>query len=71
MDSEGSDDSDDSSSHFIVHEDDLFRVDEDADLASHFLRNMFVTAYPSAARKAPRRDTAPELYDSKAVDWDF
>jgi hypothetical protein len=63
--------------HSIVPEvpqEDAIRVDDDVDLASQFLKNMFVATDPSTAAEAPQCDPAPEhsfAYDSEAVDWDF
>jgi hypothetical protein len=58
-----------------VPQEDAIRVDDEIDLASRFLKNMFVATDPSStAAKAPQYDTAlgrSFADDSKAVDWDF
>jgi hypothetical protein len=72
--SDDSDESDVDRSHSFVPQENAIRVDDDVDLASGFLKNMFVATDPSAAAKAPQCDPAPErsfVDDSKAVDWDF
>jgi len=75
-DSHDSDGSDVDRSHSIMPQEDAFRVDNDVDLASQLLKNVFVATDPStqAAAKALQHDPAPECslaYDSKAIDWDF
>ena len=78
-DAHDSDDSDDSEGPnvdrpFPVPQEDAIRVDDDVNLASQFLKNMFVATEPSTSAKAPQCDPALECsfaYDGKAVDWDF
>jgi hypothetical protein len=52
-DSDDSDASDVGSSYSITPQEDGIQVDDDVDLASQFLKNMFVAANPSTAAKAP------------------
>ena len=59
-DSDSSNDLDFDSFHSTVHENDLFQVDDDVDLASQLLKNMLITLDPSAAVNAPKCDPAPE-----------
>ncbi|KAF8487250.1 hypothetical protein DFH94DRAFT_621639 [Russula ochroleuca] len=80
-DSDDSGDSDDQgvdSSRSItitVDENDTFRVDDDVNLASEFLRNMLVTepSRASTSGKAPQCDPTPKQpgHDNEAIDWDF
>jgi hypothetical protein len=74
-DSNDSDESDVGCTHSIVPQEDAIRVDDEIDLASPFLKNMFIATDPSStAAKAPQYDTALKhsfADDSKAVDWDF
>jgi hypothetical protein len=80
-DSDDSGDSDDQgvdSSRSItitVDENDAFRVDDDVNLASEFLRNMLVTepSRASTSGKAPQCDPTPKQpgHDNEAIDWDF
>jgi hypothetical protein len=74
-DLDSSNDSDiDSICSITVQEHDLFRIDDDVDLASQVLKNVFITADPSAAAKAPQCDPAPEQSfkcNSDAIDWEF
>jgi hypothetical protein len=70
-DSDSSNDSDFDSFHSTVHENDLFQVDDDVDLASQVLKNMLITPDPSAVVKA---NPAPEQSfkgEGEAIDWDF
>jgi hypothetical protein len=76
-DSNNSDESDIDRSHSVVPQEDAIRVDDDVDLASPFLKNMFTATDPPrapTAPKAPQDDPVPERSfadDSEMVDWDF
>lgn len=76
-DSNNSDESDIDHSHSVVPQEDAIRVDDDVDLASPFLKNMFTATDPPkapTAPKAPQDDPVPERSfadDSEMVDWDF